>query len=63
MPSGAIDVLMGRVGFVPIGTAVPVAVNEDGLTLWRLIILGKLLPDRWVVIDGQFVPARVRGRG
>jgi hypothetical protein len=49
-----IDVLKAPDDAAPIGTALCVGVGDQGIALWRLIVHGAPLPDRWIVVDRQF---------
>ena len=40
-----------------IGDATEVGLTPDGVALWRLRIGRSEVPDLWILIDGQFVPA------
>ena len=49
-----IDVLKAPDDPQPIGTALCVGAGSKGIALWRLIVHGVTLPDRWIVVDRQF---------
>jgi hypothetical protein len=55
-----IDVLKASDDAQPIGTALCVGSGAKGMALWRLIVHGVTLPDRWIVVDRQFWPADLR---
>jgi hypothetical protein len=40
-----------------IGDASEVGITTTGLALWQLRVHGDEVPGRWILIDGQFVPA------
>ena len=55
-----IDVMKAPNDAQPIGTALCVGAGAKGIALWRLIVRGTSLPDRWIVVDRQFRPADLR---
>jgi hypothetical protein len=55
-----LDVLKAADDAQPIGTALCVGAGFKGIALWRLIVHGVTLPDRWIVVNRQFRPADLR---
>ena len=55
-----IDVLKAPDDAQPIGTALCVGSGAKGIALWRLIVHGAALSDRWIVVDRQFRPADLK---
>jgi hypothetical protein len=55
-----IDVLEQPNDVQRIGTALCIGAGAKGIALWRLIVHGAALPDRWMVVDRQFQPADLR---
>lgn len=60
--SSAIEVFELPTAQNAIGVAVPVGSYGGGMTLWRLIVRGHIVPELWLVIDRQFVPAKDESR-
>ena len=54
----AIGVLESLGNPVPIGFAMAVGWDGDGVAFWKLTIRGFALPGRWVVVDREFQPAK-----
>ena len=54
----AISVLEALDKPMPIGQALCVGVDAAGLAVWELVVHDALVPERWVVIDREFHPAR-----
>ena len=55
-----IEVLKAPGDAQPIGTALCVGAGSQGIALWRLIVHGATLPERWIVVDRRFWPADQR---
>ena len=53
----SIGVLKGPGDPEPIGTALCVGRDDQGLALWRLVIQEAVVPGRWILIDREFSPA------
>jgi hypothetical protein len=54
----AIDVLVGPDDRTPVGTATPVGCTEGGIVVWDIIIRGRVMPGRWIVLSRQFLLKR-----
>jgi hypothetical protein len=50
-----VDAIPGKPQWI--GDASEVGITPTGLDLWRLRVHGDEVPVRWVLIDGQSVPA------
>jgi hypothetical protein len=55
-----IEILQAPDDAQPIGMALCVGSGFQGIALWRLIVHGAPLPERWIVVDRQFRPANLR---
>ena len=42
-------------GLIPIGQASCVGRTEHGAALWKLVVHGREVEGRWVIIDRQFI--------
>jgi hypothetical protein len=51
---GAIGVLEALDKPMPVGMALCVGWDSDGLAVWTLAVRGDELPGQWHVIDGEF---------
>jgi hypothetical protein len=55
---GAIGVLRARDDHPPIGMAPETGWDEAGRSLWRLIVHGAEVPERWIVVGRESRPMR-----
>jgi hypothetical protein len=53
----SIGVLEAPDNHMPIGQAMCLAWDAQGLAVWELIVGGQPLEGRWVIIDREFKPA------
>jgi hypothetical protein len=60
---GAIAILEAPDQQPPVGMALRVGWNDLGVARWTLSVHGEDLPDRWIVVNREFVPAERDGRG
>jgi hypothetical protein len=54
----AIDVLKRPGDGTPIGRAMPAGCTEGGITIWDIIIQGRAIPGRWIVLGREFLLKR-----
>jgi hypothetical protein len=55
---GSIGVLEAPNNLMPIGQALCVTWDENGLAVWTFTIGGQPIAGRWVIIDREFRPAQ-----